>query len=113
MSETASANPETATISEAEFVKLCADVYADRHQIYHFNPNAPRREALLWMITGCLVSLLSVPILEQPSVYNNASADPYLDAIRQLLHERTAPPFDPQPHLPALERKLDEEQANG
>lgn len=111
MSERLSANPETATISETEFVQLCADVYADRQQIYGFNPNATPRDALLWMITGCLISLLSIPILEQPGAYNPSSTDPYLDAIVEILQGRTHPPFDPHTHLAALSKKIDEEQA--
>jgi hypothetical protein len=109
MTEPASANSETHTISEAEFVQLCDEIYADRQQIYQFNPNASRREALLWMLAGCLINLLSIPILEQPSVYARASTDPYLDAVSEILQSRAQPPFDPYTHLAELSKKIDDE----
>jgi hypothetical protein len=96
------------TISEEEFKKLCEDAYADRFQIYAFNPNESRREALLWMILGCLLSLLSVPILEQPSAYGRSSDDPYGDAIREVLKDRMKPGFDPQIYLDDLSRRIEE-----
>jgi hypothetical protein len=94
-------------ISEQEFKKLCDDVYADRFQIYAYNPNVSRREALLWMIFGCLVTLLSVPLLEQPSAYGGASEDPYGDAIREVLKDRMEPRFDPQTYLDELSRRIE------
>ena len=111
MPEPTLANSERSTISETEFVKLCDDIYADRQQIYQFNPNASRREALLWMLTGCLISLLSIPILEQPGTYGASSADPYGDAINEILQKHMHPPFDPQTHLAALSKKLENEQS--
>lgn len=100
------------TISEQEFKKLCDDAYADRFQIYAFNPNVSRREALLWMILGCLLTLLSVPILEQPSAYGGASDDPYGDAICEVLKDRMEPDFDPQTYLSELSRRLETETEN-
>ena len=97
------------TISEKDFKKLCDDIYADRLQVYAFNPNVSRREALLWMILGCLVSLLSIPILEQPSVYNGSSDDPYKDAICEVLQAHMEPNFDPGDYLLELSRKLESE----
>jgi hypothetical protein len=98
------------TISEPEFRKLCDDIYADRLLIYTYHPNASSpREALLWMLLGCLVSLLSVPILEQPSVYGGTSTDPYGDAVLELLLNRTEPSFDPRVHLLELSRRLEAE----
>lgn len=97
------------TISEKDFKKLCEDIYADRFQIYEFNPNVSRREALLWMLLGCLVSLLSIPILEQPSVYGGSSADPYGDAIREVVIAHTQPNFDPSDYLLELSRKIENE----
>ncbi|MFN2455446.1 MAG: hypothetical protein ABR577_14620 [Pyrinomonadaceae bacterium] len=94
------------TISEQQFLKLCAEVYADRHSIYAFNPNMSRREAVLWMLAGCLYSLLSVPLLEQPGVCGAASDDPYLDAIIGILQSRTMPPFDARPLLAELSEKI-------
>lgn len=85
---------------------MCDDIYDDRRRIYSFNPNAEHMEALLWMLLGCLVSLLSVPILDQPSVYGTTSAERYSDAICALLRNRTSPPFDPRACLAELSEKL-------
>lgn len=102
------------TISEREFKKLCDDLYADRFLIYTYHPNASdRREALLWMMLGCLVSLLSVPLLEQPSVYGGTGPDPYGDAVLEVLHGRMEPAFDPQPYLVELSRRLEAERLGG
>jgi hypothetical protein len=109
MLEPTAAHSEITTISEAEFVKLCEDIYSDRHQIYQFNPSASQREALLWMLTGCLLSLLSVPLLEQSSLYDPSSADPYMDAISEILRQRMQPPFDPQAHLAEWSKKIKSE----
>jgi hypothetical protein len=98
------------TISAEEFEKLCRDIFADRCQIYSFNPNASRREALLWMLLGCLVSLLSVPILDQPSVYGGSRTDPYADAICELLQSRMDPAFDPRIYLAELSEQLESER---
>jgi hypothetical protein len=99
------------TISEEQFKKLCDDIYADRFLIYTYHPNASsHREALLWMMLGCLVSLLSIPLLEQPSVYGGASSDPYGEAIIEVLNGRMEPGFDPQAHLGELSRKLEAEK---
>ncbi len=94
------------TISENEFKRLCDDVYADRRSVYSFNPNVSRREAVLWMLAGCLVSLLDVPILEQPSVYDGTNADLYAGAIIELLQSRMKPSFDPQRYLAELSAKI-------
>jgi hypothetical protein len=102
------------TISEAEFKRLCDDIYADRFLIYTYHPNAgSHREALLWMMLGCLVCLLSVPLLEQPSTYGGASADPYGDAVLEVLDGRMEPGFDPQVHLRELSRRLESDDDAG
>lgn len=107
MLKQALAEAELNTISEAEFVKLCDDLYADRQQIYEFNPGAGRREALLWMLLGCLISLLSVPASEQPSDYDDSSPDPYVDAVCEILQQRTRPPFDARAYLALLSKKIE------
>ena len=101
------ADAELPAISEAEFVKLCEDVYADRQQIYQFNPNASKREALLWMLLGCLISLLSISDSEQQSIDEPSSQDPYSDAICRILQNRMQPSFDPQTHLAELSKKIE------
>lgn len=110
MLKQAQADAEPPTISEAEFVKLCNDIYADRHQIYQFNPNASKREALLWMLLGCLLSLLSIPAPEQSSRNDNSSFDPYVDAIYEILQNRMRPPFNPQTHLAVLSKKIETDE---
>ncbi|HEV2914282.1 MAG TPA: hypothetical protein VGX92_13475 [Pyrinomonadaceae bacterium] len=98
------------TISEEEFIKLCEDIYADRLLVYSFNPNASRRDALHWMLAGCLLSLLSVAVPDEPSVYGGTSVDPYGDAVREILKDRMEPPFDPQPILRELSMRVEAEE---
>lgn len=107
MPEQAIIDAELPAISEAEFVRLCQDVYADRYQIYQFNPGAGRRGALLWMLLGCLMSLLSIPDTEHPSPYDNGSSEPYVDAICEILQNRMRTPFDPRTHLAELSKKIE------
>lgn len=106
----AASESEPSSISEDEFRKLCDELYADRHQLYSFNPSVSRREAVLWMLLGCLVSLLSVPVLDQPSLYGATSQDPYTDAVSEILDGRTEPPFDPRPLLAELKQKIEAEE---
>ncbi|MGB9181131.1 MAG: hypothetical protein WCB68_18000 [Pyrinomonadaceae bacterium] len=96
------------TISEQAFRKLCEDVYTDRHLVYSYHPNVSRREALMWMLLGCLVSLLSVPAHEQPDVYVEASEDPYGDEICEIVQGRAQTPFNPRPYLEELTKRLEE-----
>jgi hypothetical protein len=107
MLKQALADAELPTISEAEFIKLCDDLYADRQQIYQFNPSASRREALLWMLLGCLISLLSVPAQEQLSADDNSSSDPYVDAVCEILRQRMRPSFDARAYLALLSKKIE------
>ncbi|HEY0385600.1 MAG TPA: hypothetical protein VGC64_06290 [Pyrinomonadaceae bacterium] len=100
---------ETNFITEPEFARLCDELYADRQQIYEFNPNASKRDALLWMLTGCLISLLSVPVEEQSKLDDPSSSDPYADAISRLLENRMRPRFDPRAHLARMSEKLAKE----
>ena len=109
MSEQAHADRDAHAISEAEFVKLCEDLYRDRQQIYEFNPSASRRDAVLWMLLGCLMSLLSVPAPEQAGDDSSPGSDAYADAVTEILQGRTRPPFDPRAHLAELSAKLESE----
>lgn len=110
MSEQAEVNSESASITEAEFVKLCDDIYADRHQIYEFNQNMTHADALLWMLTGCLISLLNVSFDEEPSTEDNsAGADSYGQAIRAIIRQRAQPSFDPQPHIIKLLKRIEQD----
>jgi hypothetical protein len=87
------------TISEEEFSRMCINICKDIDQIRSWNPSLSTRDAFLWMLLGCLVSFLSVPILDQPSVYNPKAHDPYLDAVLAVLRDRTNPLFDPRAQL--------------
>ncbi len=97
------------TISEQEFKRLCDDVYRDREEIYRLLPNVSHREALLWMLLGSLVALLSVSVEEQQGVDDHLSPDPYGDAILEILRERTTHVFDPKVYLAELSEKLSAE----
>ena len=101
------------TITEQEFKKFCNEIYRDRDEIYSFNPNVSHREALLWMLLGTLVSYLSVPILEQPSVYGTTNSDPYGMAVIELVRRRALPAFEPEIYLADLTEKLERGQGTG
>ncbi|HEV7842437.1 MAG TPA: hypothetical protein VGO69_02010, partial [Pyrinomonadaceae bacterium] len=98
-----------ATISVGEFERLCDEIYRDRFEIYDFNPNVTKREAVLWMLLGCLISLLSVTDAELQSFVDSSSRDPYGESLCKLLGERAAPPFDPQPFVEELSKKVESE----
>jgi hypothetical protein len=93
-------------ISEAQFKKLCDDVYRDRHQIYGFNPSMSKRDALFWLILGSVYSLLSIPVLYQPGGIDPNSDDPYGDAICELLQGRMKEPFDARAYLEGLAKRI-------
>jgi hypothetical protein len=97
------------TISEEEFRRLCEELYDDREQAYGFNPNAGRADALMWVLLGSLLSLLSVTEEEQSELFDAADADPYGEAVRRLLLKRARPHFDPAPRLADLRRKSEME----
>jgi hypothetical protein len=97
------------TISEEEFRRLCEEIYRDRFEIYGFNPGATKREAVLWMLLGCLISLLSVGEAEAQALAASSSRAPYADAVCKLLLERAAPPFDPQPFVEELSKRVENE----
>jgi hypothetical protein len=96
------------TISEQEFIKLCDGIYDDLHQVHEWNPSLSRRDAFLWMLLGSLVSLLSVPILEQPSVYDPSKSDPYLLAVLEVLAGRCEGSFDPTDYLSRVLGQIEE-----
>jgi len=84
------------TISESELKKVCDELYGDRFEIYAFNPGASRPDALLWMLLGCLISLLSVGEEELQALFDSSGQVSYRDAVCGLLEGRTEPPFDPR-----------------
>ena len=97
------------TISGEEFERLCDEVYRDRFEIYGFNPAASRTDALLWMLLGCLISLLSVGDEELEALAASSGSGDYGDVIRELLQTRAAQPFDAGPYLEQLSKRAENE----
>jgi hypothetical protein len=97
------------TISEGEFKRVCDGIYRDRFEIYEFNPGMGRRDVLLWMLLGCLISRLSIRDEEMQSFAGSAAHEAYGDIVRRLLSERGSPPFEPLPYLEALSNDLENE----
>lgn len=93
-------------ISREEFEKLCDEIYRDRLEIYEFNPGATRRDALLWMLLGCLISLLSINYEELEALTDSSGKD-YGDVVCQLLRERAEPTFDARPHVEELVKRAE------
>ena len=86
-------------MSESEFIRLCDEILIDIERVQSWNPTLSKRDAFLWMLLGTLVSLPSVPILEQPSVYDPSLPDPYLHAVLEVLAGRCKDSFDPTLYL--------------
>lgn len=97
------------TISEEELERLCDEIYSDRFEIYGFRPVASRREAVLWMLLGCLISLLNVSDEELQALAGSSTSESYGEIICKLTKERSAQPFDPQPVLERLTTKIEDE----
>ncbi len=97
------------TISESELRRVCDEIYRDRFEIYAFNPGASQSDALLWMLLGCLISLLSVEEEELQALFESSGQASYTDATCKLLEGRTAPPFDPRPVVEELSRRAENE----
>jgi hypothetical protein len=91
------------SITETELEKLIVELIEDRDQIARLNPDLGRRDSLLWMLLGMLVSLLNVPLSEQAAVYDPAASDPYYSAVIRVLQDRADPPFDAVSLLSRLE----------
>lgn len=101
---------ERETISEERFRALCDEVYRDRLEIHGFYATASRSEALLWMLLGCLISLLSVDESELATASDSSGEYFYLEAICALLERRAEPRFNPRPYLEELSRKAESEK---
>jgi hypothetical protein len=97
------------TISEGEFQRLCDELYKDRLEIYSFRPDTNRSEAILWMLLGCLISLLSVTDAELQALAGESTLNPYTDAICKLLQARAASPFDARPCIEELLKRVETE----
>jgi hypothetical protein len=90
------------TISESRLERVCDEIYRDRFEIYGFNPGVSRSDAVLWMLLGCLISLLSITEEESQALFDASGQVLYADAVCKLLKGRTEPPFDPRPCVEEL-----------
>jgi hypothetical protein len=111
----------TTLLTEDQFRKLCDDLYRDRHQIYEFNPSAPRSEVLLWTLLGSLYSLLDLNEYEvslangteHPAVAEADDAAPadstarYVAAICRALDQHRLGQYDPLTILNGLIAKIE------
>lgn len=97
------------TISKEEFQRLCDEIYRDRFEVYEFNPDLSRREAALWMLMGCLISLLSVTDEELQRLASSSGRETYGDLVCELVRKHAAPPFDPSTHLEKLAQSVENE----
>lgn len=89
-------------ISESEFEKIVNQIWVDREKIYAFNVNAEKSETLLWMLTSCLVSYLSLSEIETPCFVGEPSAEVYKNAVLMILKNRMSPLFQPDEYLQKL-----------
>lgn len=97
------------TISAGELKRVCDEIYRDRFEIYAFNPDASRGDALLWMLLGCLISLLSVDEEELQTLSDSSAQTSFADAACKLLEGRTEPPFDPRAIVEELSKRVESE----
>lgn len=91
-----------ATISEAEFERIVDGIAEDRASILRHNPIGTPAETLLWMLTSCLVSYLSLQEAETPCFTGRPDAETYREAIRFILRGRKSAEFDETPYVDKL-----------
>ncbi len=89
-------------ISEAEFARICEQIYLDREQIYQFNPSVSHEEVLLWMLLACLINYLNLSEAETPCFPGAPDAEVYRQAILHVLRERMETSFVPTKYLDKL-----------
>jgi hypothetical protein len=94
------------TISEPEFKKLLDDIYEDRQTFQTLLPGFSQRDAILWMLLGSLISLLSVPPERQPKLDDYVGDDPFAAAIKELIHQYGSPVFDSDVYVAELSERL-------
>lgn len=93
---------EMTTISEAEFERICTGIRKDRDAILKHNPVGTPEETLLWMLTSCLVSYLSLTDMQTPCFTGRPDEETYRDAILFILKDRRTDSFDAEPYLDNL-----------
>jgi len=91
-----------ATITEAEFKRICEGIAEDRASIVRHNPIGTDAEILLWMLLNCLNSYLSLEENETPCFSGKPDEPTYRKAILFVLSGRTTDNFDPEPYLDKL-----------
>jgi hypothetical protein len=97
------------TISEAEFKKLLDNIYQERETLQTLLPGFSQRDAILWLLLGSLIALLSVPPDQQPKLDDYAGDDPFGTAIKELIRKHGSPAFDSDVYVAELsERSLGE-----
>jgi hypothetical protein len=89
-------------ISEQEFARICKGIYEDRETICKHNPIGTREETLLWMLTSCLTSYLSLSEMETPCFTGMPTAEAYRTAILFVLKDRKTDDFVAEKHLDEL-----------
>ncbi|HXG85295.1 MAG TPA: hypothetical protein VNI84_14840 [Pyrinomonadaceae bacterium] len=89
-------------ISEKEFARLCEGIYRDRESIYKHNPIGSPQEAILWMLTCCLISYLSLSEIETPCFNGKPNAKTYENAILFVLENRKTENFEAEIYLKKL-----------
>ncbi len=85
------------TISEAEFKRICNQIYEDRETIIKHNPIGSAKETLLWMLMSVLISYLSLSEQETPCFPGSPTAETYREAILFVLRGRAD--FEPEVYL--------------
>lgn len=93
---------EMARINESEFERLVDGICQDRELIIKHNPIGTREETLLWMLSSCLVTYLSLGDSEMPRFTGRPDADTYRQAIRFILRNHAVDGFDGEPYLAKL-----------
>jgi hypothetical protein len=83
-----------ATLTEAEFARICEEIRADSERIVEHNPIGTHEETLLWMLLSVLVSYLSLAEAETPCFTGRPDAQTYRDAIEFVLKGRRSADFE-------------------
>ncbi len=92
------------TISEAEFERICNQIYEDRETIIKHNPIGSAKETLSWMLMSVLISYLSLSEIEMPCFSGAPDAETYRQAVLHILRGRMNPPFEPETYLQKLSK---------
>jgi hypothetical protein len=89
-------------ITEAQFARLVAGIAEDRETIIKHNPLGTDDEILLWMLLSVLNSYLNLTESETPCFTGTPNAETYRKAIKFVLADRKADPFEESKYLDEL-----------